>query len=150
MKKIYIFMSTMVMSFIVLIATYLNSNYINMEKAKIQNINTDNIVASIKENSINHLTNTITLNIKNTSDIEYMYGKHFLLETYNDDSWYTVPFKKDIAFDEIGIFLPPHKTNTESINLSLFNQLSNGKYRIVKCLYSEENELYVSAEFHIK
>lgn len=56
-------MSTMVMSFIVLIATYLNSNYINMEKAKIQNINTDNIVASIKENSINHLTNTITLTI---------------------------------------------------------------------------------------
>lgn len=79
-----------------------------------------------------------------------MYGKHFSLETYKDGSWYTVPFKKDTAFDEIGISLPPHKTNTESINLSLFNQLSKGKYRIVKCLYSEGNELYVTAEFHIK
>lgn len=150
MKKTYILMSAMVMSFIILIATYLSSNYFNMEKAKIQDINTNDIVASTSEDSIKHSTNLITLKIKNTSDIEYTYGKHFSLETYKDGSWYTVPFKKDTAFNEIAISLSPHKTNTESINLSLFNKLSNGKYRIVKSLYSQGEELTVDAEFDVR
>jgi 3-deoxy-D-arabino-heptulosonate 7-phosphate (DAHP) synthase class II len=98
----------------------------------------------------------ITAIIQNKSNIEIDYGKHFALQKNVDGTWYHVPFKSDI-FEDIGVVLGPNKTTEQTLSLDrLKNNLSPGKYRLLKPFsefkkdYYEQEKIILAAPFEVK
>lgn len=113
-------------------------------------VNQDNINATIKDNIIKSSKENITVVLENKTEYEHSYGFDFNLEIELDNNWYKVPFDKNPQFIEIAIILKGNGKSEDVIELSkYFTNLPEGKYRIVKSLYLDGEEIVVSAPFEI-
>ncbi|MDF2473641.1 MAG: hypothetical protein K0R21_1423 [Anaerocolumna sp.] len=126
---------------------------LELSRISTSDINND-VVLSIKENSITSETQELNLVYENKSKEEYIYGGVDFLEMKADGKWYSLAPKENVQWNMLAYTLPP-----ESIKESIFSikayygDLTKGKYRIVKTLSQSDNknkETYVIAEFIIK
>ncbi|MDR3598307.1 immunoglobulin-like domain-containing protein [Clostridium sp.] len=85
------------------------------------------------EKSIYELgTREIKVYITNNSKKEVYYGLQYEVEKFENNNWIKVPFKEEVMIAQIAYSLQPGKTSTQVISLENFNNLTAGKYRIVK------------------
>ena len=106
--------------------------------------NSTNDVTEINDESKNNITmetekteyglNTkeITVYITNNGKQSAYYGVEYAVEKFVDNKWSKVPFKDEPMFIEIAYNLEPGKTSSQVISLENFENLTAGKYRIVK------------------
>lgn len=81
---------------------------------------------------------TLTFNIINNSDVDYLGGDTYILEYEDDGKWYTVPLRKYIAFSMIGILINKNSTREFKIRLPIMHSgLIAGHYRVIKDLSEE-------------
>lgn len=96
----------------------------------------------------------IKFTLRNESETTFLYGTYFSLEKNINGVWYEVPLKEGMAFSDIGYYLLPDQTESDTIYLNLFGEkLSPGRYRFIKDFndeekeYKPENEILVAALF---
>ena len=88
-----------------------------------------NMEISYEGDSNGHLSFSIT----NNSDIDYLGGDTYHLEYYNNDKWYSVPFRPRMAFTMVGKMIQKGTTRDFKINLTVMHYiLPDGHYRVVK------------------
>lgn len=90
--------------------------------------------------------NTLDLKIHNTSDEEYYYGAGYSLEYLEDDVWHTIETEDDMMVIAIAYILLANDTNTDKIDLSFYEPLRQGTYRLIKMIGDEP----LTAEFTVK
>ena len=110
-----------------------------------------NINITVKEETIKSSKENITLVLENKTEYEYFYGVDFELEVELDNKWYKIPFDKNTAFIEIGLLLKGNGESKEEIELyKYFSDLPDGKYRIVKTFYLDDEKTVAVGLFNIK
>ena len=88
----------------------------------------------------------IQFSITNNSGDMAEYGTEWTLERLNGDTWYTVPFKPNVAWTQPLYMLSDGGTASDTMMLSVLDhKLKNGTYRIVK----EINDSCYSTEFEV-
>lgn len=149
MKKIYT-LSIVIAMFIFYGCSSNNFNASDLEQSTII-VNYNNVNATTKESVIQSVKDDIGIVLENKTEYQYSYGEAFVLEVKLDNNWYKVPFDKNPQFLEIAINLKAHSKNEEVVELDkYFNNLPDGRYRIVKSLYHNGEEIVVMAPFEIK
>ena len=74
----------------------------------------------------------VTVNIKNNSGEDWMYGEYFGLEVQLDGVWYGIPTTpENWGFPSIGLIVPSGKTREHTYTLSMYGELPAGTYRLV-------------------
>ncbi len=111
----------------------------------------EDVELSVKEEVIAPDTENIILSYTNFSDREYIYGKEPCLEMEIDDIWYVVPTLETAAWDEMAYILSPNDTREDVFPMGdYYGKLDEGKYRIVKILYSDDESIFVVGEFNVQ
>lgn len=77
-------------------------------------------------------TKEIKVYITNNSKKEVYYGLQYEIERLENNNWVRVPFKEQVAFIEIAYIIEPGKIGEQVIALDNLEQLTFGKYRVVK------------------
>lgn len=134
---------------IVLITVIWRGDIFLSGKKETTTINNIGVTAIIKECVIDKSVDAVTMVLQNNTNKQYYYGIDFTLEKESINGWVKIPFKEDIFFIQIAIILGEYETKEEIINLSYFNNLDEGKYRVGKHLSGEGESLTVTAEFEI-
>ena len=74
-----------------------------------------------------------TLEYQNNSDKEFQYGEPYYLQKIIDGSWYGLPVaKSNYGFNDILNLIKPGQSRQTKCDLSLYGELEDGWYRIVK------------------
>lgn len=95
--------------------------------------------------------NEIGLEIVNSGKVEIGFGEYYTVEKLINGTWYEIPFKDNVGFDDILHILEPNKSYKEKINTGLMRYtFKEGKYRITKEFYSDGDKIELAAEFSIK
>lgn len=114
-------------------------------------VDTEHVNALVKEGEIASSEEEINLVLENKTEYKYFYGLYFTLEIQSNNIWYIIPFAKNSNFIERGMILNSNSQDSMPIKLSeYFDYLPEGKYRIVKSLYLDAEEIIVVAPFEIK
>ncbi|EKQ53407.1 MULTISPECIES: immunoglobulin-like domain-containing protein [unclassified Clostridium] len=77
-------------------------------------------------------TKEIKIYITNDSKESIYYGLQYEVEKFENDKWTKVPFKEEPIFAEIAYNLEPGQTNSQIISMDKLENLTSGRYRIVK------------------
>jgi hypothetical protein len=116
-------------------------------------INND-ILLSIKDNSITPETKEITLVFKNKSKVEYIYGGVDYLEKEIDGKWYSLPSKENVQWDMLAYKLKAEAVAESNFSIkTYYGDLTKGKYRIIKEVSQIDNikiKSYVIVKFSIR
>lgn len=90
----------------------------------------------------------ITLVVHNPGPASLSFGVAYTVEKREQDKWYEVPFKENIAFAEVGLVLKPGDTYQQKINVKAFAYpFTKGEYRVIKRFYAHEKEITLAAHF---
>jgi hypothetical protein len=76
----------------------------------------------------------VTVNFKNNSDKEWMFGEHFRLQAEISGTWYEISPApgNDVLFHDIGLIIPAGETVKKTYKFGdLYGDLPVGKYRVV-------------------
>ncbi len=92
----------------------------------------NNITMKTEKNEYDLNTKEITIYITNNGKQSAYYGLEYAVEKFADNKWSKVSFKDEPMFIEIAYNLEPGKTSSQVISLENFENLTAGKYRIVK------------------
>lgn len=84
--------------------------------------------------------------VTNDSDQEITYGVEFIVEYNEDGTWYEVIPEEEMEFIMLAHILDPGEEASETIDLSYFEPLESGEYRLIREFEGEP----LSAEFHIE
>jgi len=77
-------------------------------------------------------SDTVSVDITNDTDMEWMYGEHFELQILLDGTWREVPaVSGDLVFIDIGLIVQAGETSEHIYNLQMFGDLPAGTYRFV-------------------
>lgn len=90
--------------------------------------------------------NTLDLRIHNASNEEYYYGAGYLLEYLEDDVWHTIETEDEMMVIAIAYILAANDTNADKIDLSFYEPLRQGTYRLIKMIGAEP----LTVEFTVK
>lgn len=91
------------------------------------------------------------LKILNSSPSEIEYGWFYQLEKYEDNKWYSVPFKNDFAFSSEAKILYSKQSVEQKISLDKLDyHMYKGTYRIVKLIILDGEEVYLAVDFSIE
>lgn len=104
-------------------------------KAKEQKRLSSNNGISIKTEKEQYKTtdNEITVHFQNEAQNEVLYGERFYLERNINGTWYSYPFKEDVAFIDIGYTLQPNEKKSKIYSLSsLKEKIVPGEYRVIQ------------------
>jgi hypothetical protein len=108
------------------------------------------VTIMIKEERITKDTKELSFLLINESDNEYFYGVDPILEKKEKDEWYTIPVKKNVFWPAIAYMLMPESEKEETFEIeTYYGSLEKGRYRIVKKLFSEGNEIIAIGEFEV-
>jgi hypothetical protein len=107
-------------------------------------VNLKDVIMKTEKNTYELGTKEIKVNITNNSKQDVYYGLQYEVEKFENNKWVKIPFKEEPMFIEIAYILEQGKTNSQVISLSNLEELTIGKYRIVKLGGA------LSAEFEIK
>lgn len=95
-------------------------------------------------------TDWLDYEIANYTNIEFTYGEELLLFRVTGSDWLPADFLPGVNFGNDWLYLPPYTTNYGSINIAeLFGELSEGDYRLLKSVFSEDEMFIVSMEFTV-
>ncbi|WP_163193578.1 immunoglobulin-like domain-containing protein [Clostridium thermarum] len=95
--------------------------------------------------------NEIKVTIVNQDSTGISFGSYYRVEKFQDDSWYVVPFTKDLGFTSEEIILKPAEAYEFTVLTILLDyDLSKGKYRIVKDFQMDSKEIKLAAQFTIR
>lgn len=83
--------------------------------------------------------------VKNNSDKEVTYGVPYSLEYLSDGTWYVVEPEEEMAFIMIAFILAAGEEAAEELNLTYYEPLAAGQYRIIRQIDGEE----LTAEFEV-
>lgn len=83
--------------------------------------------------------------VKNNSDKEVTYGVPYSLEYMSDGAWYVVEPEEEMAFIMIAFILAAGEEAAEELNLTYYEPLAAGQYRIIRQIDGEE----LTAEFEV-
>jgi len=114
----------------------------NFEYASITNISTNGDV--------------ITLEFTYTGENELDLGEWFVLETYENGTWYTLPYDIENCWQLLAYPVAPNQSKSLDYNLKyVYEPLSTGKYRIVTSVLDfietgNYTKYYLAAEFEIE
>ncbi|WP_019240563.1 MULTISPECIES: immunoglobulin-like domain-containing protein [Bacillus] len=117
-------------------------------KATEQELLSSNNGISIKTEKEQYKTtdNEITVNFQNESQDEFTYGEGFYLERNINGTWYSYPFKEDIAVIDTGYTLQLNEKKSKTCLLSsLKEKLVTGEYRVIQSF----GATYVAAPFEV-
>lgn len=89
-------------------------------------------------------TNEVKVYITNNSKKEVYYGLQYEIERLENNNWVRVPFKEEPVFIEIAYIIEPGKIGEQVIALDNLEQLTSGKYRVVK----SDGKLLAEFEIH--
>lgn len=104
----------------------------------------------MEEGIVDRRAETLTLIIQNLSDIEYVSGVDFQIETERNGVWYQYPPKEDIAWIDIAYIIAPGGIHKDNISLfSLYGELKPGTYRVVKTFYHENGSSVAFGVFSV-
>lgn len=81
----------------------------------------------------------------NNSDKEVTYGVPYSLEYLSDGTWYVVEPEEEMAFIMIAFILAAGEEAAEELNLTYYEPLAAGQYRIIRQIDGEE----LTAEFEV-
>ncbi|MFL0364579.1 immunoglobulin-like domain-containing protein [Pseudobacillus sp. 179-B 2D1 NHS] len=116
---------------LLLVFTGCQTNDSNLEKSPAQKRSESENGVTIKTEKAEYpiSVKTITVEIQNDSNEEYMTGAHVFLEKKVEGIWRTVPMKAE-SFTEQGIIHPPNKLSSLDLNVNdLKYKLTPGEYR---------------------
>lgn len=84
--------------------------------------------------TVTSLTNgTAVVKIENRSGGEIEYGMHYGLQKEIEGKWYTLPIvRTNVEFDAVALILGDQGEAEESCDLTIFGELGEGNYRLVK------------------
>lgn len=88
---------------------------------------------------------TFELRVINHSESEITYGVEFILEYHDGNTWYEVEPEEEMAFILIAHILDPDQEAVEEINLSYYEPLDAGRYRLIRNFEGSP----LSAEFEV-
>jgi len=111
-----------------------------------------NVKLSVKETDITTDTEEITLVFENLSSKVYNFDQQPFLEIKYNDGWVVVPYKTDISWNDIAYGIDKNDTTEYTFVFSYsYEKLSQGEYRIIKKIWTEEikEDEYAVAEFII-
>lgn len=101
----------------------------------------DGIGIMLKDYNLTDENPYFTVEWRNDTDEEFVYGEAFyILKKLNFGDRYISCAKKLMAFNEIGIILPPHSTQIKKYDLTDFNLWKTGEYRFTTALGEEKGE----------
>lgn len=117
--------------------------------------NFPSVTMTIKKASVS--STGLTIEFKNNSGNQCIYGEYFLLEKKINERWYQVPVSIDdnYAFHDIGYNLDSMNDGEWKIDWNwLYGSLDTGEYRIVKDIVDFRNtgnydKYYLTAEFTV-
>jgi hypothetical protein len=89
---------------------------------------------------------TFELTISNESEEEITYGVEFILEYLEEDTWYEVEPEEDREFILIAHILQPEEQASEELDLSYYEPLEAGEYRVIREFEGEP----FAAEFSVE
>lgn len=84
---------------------------------------------NISMNLIRQKNNVLTIEFKNNGNKTWTYGEGYLIQVLINDEWYDVP--TEMVFIKVGYNLYPNETVTKTYDLTFYNSLPTGVYRIV-------------------
>ena len=75
----------------------------------------------------------VSVEIRNESSRDWMYGKYYHLEVTDGKNWYDAPYfpRRPLAFEDIGLILPAGESTRRSYSLEPWMPLPTGRYRVV-------------------
>ncbi len=93
----------------------------------------DGVSMTVREGTVSAAG--LTLEFKNTTDSECIYGEYYILEKKIGENWFQVPvaLEGEYGFDSIGYMLGPKSDSEWTVDWEwLYGSLEPGSYRIVK------------------
>ncbi len=114
--------------------------------------NSEDIQMSVKEQNVAGDVESVSLTIKNASEIEYSYGAMLTIEAEKNGTWEEVKPVADLMWIEIAYMIKPGETNENSVTIKEhYGTLASGNYRIVKSFTSMDgNNLTAYGTFTVK
>ena len=77
-------------------------------------------------------SDTVSVDITNSNDVEWMYGQGYVLHVLLDGRWYEVPTAGESwAFTDEGLIVRPDETIEHIYHLQMYGDLPAGTYRLV-------------------
>ena len=74
----------------------------------------------------------VTVEVTYTGELQLHLGSWFALEIYENGTWYTLPYKADIAWTQLAYPVEPNHSRSMEYDWNhAYDPLSSGKYRIV-------------------
>ncbi len=112
----------------------------------------EDIQMSVKEQNVAGDVESVSLTIKNASELEYSYGAMLTIEAEKNGTWEEVKPVADLMWIEIAYIIKPGETNENSVTIKEhYGTLASGNYRIVKSFTSMEgNNLTAYGTFTVK
>lgn len=74
--------------------------------------------------------NKVTGSLELKADGSWFYGKYYYLQVNLADSWYSLPARQLMIFEDIGLVLSPGSKTSLEYSLTAWGDLPAGKYRI--------------------
>lgn len=111
-----------------------NSNELGEESPFQENgVNTlEEIEMDMVEETYTAEGETFELVVQNNSNEEITYGVEFILEYNDDGTWYEVIPEEEIHFIMLAHILDAGEEATEAIDLSYYEPLEAGEYRLIR------------------
>lgn len=98
-------------------------------------------------------TNKIKVSFINNTDVQCECGTYYEVDKWEDGKWKRLEFSGSADFEEIQIIMPAGIKCEDTYKLSTledFEDLTPGKYRIVKEISNSEGYTHVTAEFELQ
>lgn len=89
---------------------------------------------------------TFILTVRNESESEITYGVPFTVEVLQNEEWYKVEPKEEVAFIMIAHILSPGEEAEEELGMSHYEPFKQGHYRIVREIEGEP----LTVEFQVR
>ncbi len=128
------------------ILTSCGTNSLGDESAYGEQVNDlEGVTIELTEDRYQPEGDTFELRVTNHSDDQITYGVEYALEYYNEDKWCEVETDEEISFIMIAHILEPDEEATEEINLTYYEPLATGRYRVIRQINGEP----MAAEFEV-
>lgn len=85
------------------------------------------------------------ISVSNESDEDITYGAEYMLEYFDEDTWYEVIPEEELSFILIAHILEPGQQSEEEIDLTYYEPLEEGRYRLMREFEGEP----LGAEFEV-
>lgn len=118
--------------------------------SEIQISNVPNVEMTVNESTVT--ATGLKLTIVDNNEIAFVYGEWYSIERYEHNTWLEQPvvIEGDYGFDDIGYMVTDGKVEFDIDWEWLYGSLTAGKYRILKSIYDNGTNLYITADFEIK